>query len=53
MYGKLLPKIGYMRIIDGFVVVSHIGETYPEDEHSQARLGGYDPSNMSVFMRLS
>ena len=27
-----------------FIVVSHIGETYPEDEHSQARHGGYDPS---------
>ena len=26
------------------LVVSHIGETFLEDERSQARLGGYDPA---------
>ena len=24
------------------LVISHIGETYPEDERGQARLEGYD-----------
>ena len=27
-----------------FIVISHIGETYAEDERSQARRGGYDPA---------
>ena len=27
-----------------YIVVSHIGEMYVEDERSQAKLGGYDPS---------
>ena len=27
-----------------FLVISHIGETYSEDERSQARRGGYDPA---------
>ena len=26
------------------IVISHIGETYAEDERSQARRGGYDPA---------
>ena len=26
------------------LVVSHIGEMFPEDERSQARLRGYDPA---------
>ena len=31
------------------IVVSHIGETYPEDERSQARHGGYDPSTYQLM----
>ena len=30
--------------INVFVVVSHIGESYPEDERGHSRQGGYDPS---------
>ena len=30
--------------INVFIVVSHIGETYPEDERGHPRQGGYDPS---------
>ena len=44
MYEKLLPSFGYVLINNVYIVVSHIGETYAEDERSQARLGGYDPS---------
>ena len=41
---SLLPIVGYVLINNVYIVVSHIGETYSEDERSQARLGGYDPS---------
>ena len=44
MYEKLLPSFGYVLINNVYIVVSHIGETYPEDERGQARLEGYDPS---------
>ena len=44
MYEKLLPSFVYVLENNVFIVVSHIGETYPEDERSQARHGGYDPS---------
>ena len=44
MYEKLLPNVGYVLINNVYIVVSHIGETYAEDERSQSRLGGYDPS---------
>ena len=44
MYEKLLPSFGYVLINNVKLVVSHIEESYPEDEHGQARLGGYDPS---------
>ena len=30
--------------INVFIVVSHIGDTYPEDERGHSRQGGYDPS---------
>ena len=30
--------------IDVFIVVSHIGDTYPEDERGHSRQGGYDLS---------
>ena len=30
--------------INVFIVVSHIGDTYPEDECGHSRQGGYDPS---------
>ena len=43
-YEKLLHSFGYVLINNIKIVVSHIGETFPEDEHSQARLGGYDSS---------
>ena len=33
-----------MRFKWRFIVVSHIGETYSEDEHIQGRQGGYDPA---------
>ena len=38
------PILGFVHLINVYIVVSHIGETYAEDERSQARLGGYDPS---------
>ena len=31
-------------LINYILVISHIGETYPEDVRGQARLGGYDPT---------
>ena len=30
--------------VNVFIVISHIGDTYPEDEHAHSRQGGYDPS---------
>ena len=30
--------------VNVFIVVSHLGDTYPEDECAHARQGGYDPS---------
>ena len=30
--------------VNVFIVISHIGDTYPEDERSHSRQGGYDPS---------
>ena len=30
--------------VNVFIVVSHIGDTYPEDERGHSRQGGYDPS---------
>ena len=43
-YEKLFRIIGDMLKINVFIVVSHIGETYPEDDRIQGRHGGYDPS---------
>ena len=31
-------------LINYILVISHIGETYPEEVRGQARLGGYDPT---------
>ena len=43
-YEKLLSKLGYVRLINDCAVISHIGETHPEDERNHARHGGYDPA---------
>ena len=49
-----MPKLSYVWEVNSvvtcmclnnvFIVISHIGETYAEDERSQARRGGYDPA---------
>ena len=43
-YEKLFQIIGDVLKINVFIVVSHIGDVYPEDERIQGRHGGYDPS---------
>ncbi|KAM2086276.1 hypothetical protein ACFX1R_023828 [Malus domestica] len=39
-----ITRVEFGRFCLDFSVVSHIGDTYPEDERIQGRHGGYDPS---------
>ena len=41
---KVIDVVSLCVVSDGFAIVSRIGETYPTDERSHTRLGGYDPS---------
>ena len=40
----MMGHVNYKAHILNCVITSHIGETYPEDERSQSRHGGYDPA---------
>ena len=41
---KVIYVVRLCAVNDGFAINSRIGETYPADERSHSRLGGYDPS---------
>ena len=48
MYEKLLPNVGYVLINNVYIVVSHIGETYTEDECNQGKARRLRPFHIPV-----